>query len=64
MSTRTHAAGRSRLHAGPMNQAQWKPADYRRRTERVGTVVVALAGAAMAAVAVLAVLMFLLFVWA
>ncbi|MER6450584.1 hypothetical protein [Streptomyces venezuelae] len=32
-----------------MNQGEWKPADYRRRTERVGTVVVAVAGALMAA---------------
>ncbi|MFF4266725.1 hypothetical protein ACFY7Y_04470 [Streptomyces virginiae] len=32
-----------------MNQGEWKPAGYRRRTERVGTVVVAVAGALMAA---------------
>ncbi|MGW3325235.1 hypothetical protein [Streptomyces virginiae] len=35
-----------------MNQGEWKPAGHRRRTERVGTVVVAVAGALMAAGAV------------
>lgn len=44
----------------PMNQGEWKPADYRRGTERVGTVIVALAGAVMAAAALLAVLLLLL----
>ncbi|MFJ3959755.1 hypothetical protein [Streptomyces sp. NPDC090036] len=32
-----------------MNQGEWKPADYRRGTERIGTVIVAVAGALMAA---------------
>ncbi|MFB6823427.1 hypothetical protein ACFCXA_17780 [Streptomyces virginiae] len=35
-----------------MNQGEWKPAGYRRRTERVAAVVVAVAGALMAAGAV------------
>ncbi|QES56363.1 hypothetical protein DEJ51_21095 [Streptomyces venezuelae] len=39
----------ARRRLGCMNQGEWKPADYRRRTERVGTVVVAVAGALMAA---------------
>ncbi|MFG2877753.1 hypothetical protein ACGFYU_22610 [Streptomyces sp. NPDC048337] len=32
-----------------MNQGEWKPAHYRRRTERVGTVIVATAGGLLAA---------------
>ncbi|MCX4527766.1 hypothetical protein OG982_19120 [Streptomyces sp. NBC_01551] len=32
-----------------MSQDQWKPTGYRRRTERVGTVIVAVAGALLAA---------------
>ncbi len=35
-----------------MNQGEWKSADYRRGTERVGTVIVAAAGALIAAGAV------------
>ncbi|WKD32892.1 hypothetical protein [Streptomyces xanthophaeus] len=35
-----------------MNQGEWKPADHRRRTERVGAAVVAVAGACMAAGAI------------
>ncbi|WP_326748824.1 hypothetical protein [Streptomyces virginiae] len=52
MSTSTHAAPGASMEAGRMNQGEWKPAGYRRRTERVGTVVVAVAGALMAAGAV------------
>ncbi|WP_327416016.1 hypothetical protein [Streptomyces sp. NBC_01233] len=44
-----------------MNQGEWKPADYRRGTERVGTAIVAVAGALMAAGAVLMVLLFLVY---
>ncbi|MFD9521905.1 MULTISPECIES: hypothetical protein [unclassified Streptomyces] len=35
-----------------MNQGEWKPADHRRGVERVGTVIVAAAGALMAAGAI------------
>ncbi|MEU9159598.1 hypothetical protein AB0D29_04810 [Streptomyces sp. NPDC048424] len=44
-----------------MNQGEWKPADHRRRTERVGTVIVAAAGVLMAAGAILIVLLYLVF---
>ncbi|MFJ3722420.1 hypothetical protein ACIPYQ_07570 [Streptomyces sp. NPDC090045] len=44
-----------------MNQGEWKPADYRRGAERVGTVIVAVAGALMAAGAVLWALLFLVY---
>ncbi|MFE9934048.1 hypothetical protein [Streptomyces sp. NPDC005533] len=44
-----------------MNQGQWKPADYRRGTERVGTVLVAAAGVLVAAGAIFAALLFLVF---
>ncbi|MCX5177281.1 hypothetical protein [Streptomyces virginiae] len=45
-----------------MNQGEWKPADHRRRVERVGTVVVAVAGALMAAGAVLIAFVLLVYV--
>ncbi|MGW6981741.1 hypothetical protein ACWGE1_20235 [Streptomyces sp. NPDC054932] len=44
-----------------MNQGEWKPADYRRRTERVGVVVVAVAAALMVAGVVLMGLLLLVF---
>ncbi|MFB7183192.1 hypothetical protein ACFCYI_36485 [Streptomyces sp. NPDC056257] len=44
-----------------MNQGEWKPADHRRGTERVGTVIVAAAGVLMAAGAIFAALLFLVF---
>ncbi|WP_404957068.1 hypothetical protein [Streptomyces sp. 147326] len=44
-----------------MNQGEWKPADYRRGTERIGTVIVAVAGALMAAGAVFMALLFLVY---
>lgn len=44
-----------------MNQSEWKPAHYRRRTERVGTVIVAVAGVLIAAGAIFMGLLLLLF---
>ncbi|MFE6834686.1 hypothetical protein ACFVFI_07545 [Streptomyces sp. NPDC057705] len=44
-----------------MNQGEWKPADHRRGVERVGTVIVAAAGALMAAGAILMALLFLVY---
>lgn len=52
MSTHTHVGARAAVEAGRMNQGEWKPADHRRRIERVGTVIVAVAGALMAAGAI------------
>ncbi|WP_158754467.1 hypothetical protein [Streptomyces sp. NRRL F-2580] len=43
-----------------MNQGEWKPPDYRRGTERVGTVIVAAAGVLMAAGAIFVALLFFL----
>ncbi|MGW0393296.1 hypothetical protein ACWDYJ_20815 [Streptomyces sp. NPDC003042] len=46
-----------------MNESGWKPADYRRGTERVGTVIVAVAGTVMVAGAALFAAVFLLVAW-
>ncbi|MFG2971964.1 hypothetical protein ACGFYY_03020 [Streptomyces sp. NPDC048331] len=62
MSTRTHVAPDASVEAGRMNQGEWKPADHRRRTERVGAVVVAVAGALMAAGALFVAFLLLVYV--
>ncbi|MGW6573163.1 hypothetical protein ACWGAN_13460 [Streptomyces sp. NPDC054945] len=46
-----------------MNQGEWKPADHRRRTERVAAVVVAVAGALVAAGALFVALFLLVYVY-
>ncbi|MFJ6048126.1 hypothetical protein [Streptomyces sp. NPDC092307] len=46
-----------------MDQGEWKPADHRRRTERVAAVVVTAAGALMAAGALFVAFFLLVYVY-
>ncbi|MCX4805404.1 hypothetical protein ACFWWM_25505 [Streptomyces sp. NPDC058682] len=46
-----------------MNQGEWKPADHRRRTERVATAIVAVAGALVTAGALFIAFFLLVYVY-